>query len=281
MTSQSPAIKSVEQAAAPQDMSAVIGNDLGAVLIKKKPKQEDEEQPSFIWLLTFTDIMALMLTFFVLLYSMSTPREKEWEQMSKGLNAELNQHYTPAANLGDHEEIQVGSLDFSQALNLDYLGTIIKDAIAKDQRLKEITIIPQRDSLVISVPQHVLFQTGKLEISQDGRQVIFALSAALNHIRNRIEVVGHADPFSGESKALGLTSDWDISLLRAGAVASVLQSAGYKRSISFRGLSSGRYTDLPMNVEEPQKRALSQRLDIVIMKDDGSIRPLLAVEDSG
>jgi chemotaxis protein MotB len=250
-----------------------LPKDLAQASVQRRAVQTtDEDNGNLSWVLTFTDIMALMLTFFVLMYSMSEPRHDQWERMSAGLNAELRKYYTPPRNLGDHESVNVTMIDFSEALNLDYLTSVLRDIVEKDTRLSAVDIIPQREALIVSIPQHVLFEKGKTQISAGGREVLTALAAALNRIRNRIEVVGHADPFSGESKAMGLPSDWELSLLRAGAVASILHNAGYRRSVSFRGFSSGRYSDMPMDVEEPQKRALSQRLEIVLMKDDGTLR---------
>lgn len=246
--------------------------------LKKSRETEDESPGGMAWLVTFTDIIALMLTFFVLMYSMSEPREKEWERIAQGFSAELKRYNTPQWNRGDHESINIQTIDFSSAQNLDYLASVLKDAMVRDKNLQMLEIYPQDDHLIVSVPEHVLFEKQKLQISEQGRLVLSSLAMVLNRIRNRIEIIGHSDPFSGESRALKLSSDWELSLLKAGAVMSVFRNVGYSREILFRGYSSGRYSDISMNLQEPEKRALSQKIDIVINKDDGSLRSLLDIE---
>ena len=42
------------------------------------------------WLVTFTDLIALLLAFFVMLYSMSAVVPEPWEKMTNSLVARLN-----------------------------------------------------------------------------------------------------------------------------------------------------------------------------------------------
>ena len=59
---------------------------------KEKRKEQEDEAP--LWLITFTDIMALMLTFFVLLYSMSIPEVKKWEELTSSINKGFSKFYS-------------------------------------------------------------------------------------------------------------------------------------------------------------------------------------------
>ncbi|MFP4387114.1 MAG: flagellar motor protein MotB, partial [Alphaproteobacteria bacterium] len=64
-------------------------------------KNEDDERSRVpLWLITFTDVMALMLTFFVLLYSMSSPQEEKWKEMTRGLTQKLNAFEAAEYNRG-------------------------------------------------------------------------------------------------------------------------------------------------------------------------------------
>ena len=47
-------------------------------------------QPSAIWLLTFTDLVALLLTFFVMLFAMSNVKIDRWKEMIDTLSQSLN-----------------------------------------------------------------------------------------------------------------------------------------------------------------------------------------------
>ena len=47
-----------------------------------KKKQEDPPAGSPAWMATFSDLMNLLLCFFVLLFSMSSVDEKKWEEVA-------------------------------------------------------------------------------------------------------------------------------------------------------------------------------------------------------
>lgn len=245
-----------------------------------QPPASSEEGSTSLWLITFTDIMALMLTFFVLLYSMSVPSEEEWEDITTGLNRHFETQQSPKWYEGSQDEIDISKLDFSKALNLNYLRTIILETMSKDERMKNIVLFPQAGHLIISLPQDLLFESGQTQVSAAGKQALFAIGGSLSNIRNRIEVVGHTDPRpvqrgGGDGS---MQSNWELSLRRAISVADILKNVGYTRPIITRGLSSSRYDELSEGVSEERRLSLSRRVDILIMTDDGSERDTLSLD---
>ena len=52
-----------------------------------KKKQEDPPAGSPAWMATFSDLMNLLLCFFVLLFSMSSIDEKRWEEVAASFTA--------------------------------------------------------------------------------------------------------------------------------------------------------------------------------------------------
>lgn len=262
---------------------------------KKAPKKEEIQAGSFLapkrnngkstsgeagtslWLITFTDAMALMLTFFVLLYSMSVPTEEEWKDITKGFSNQFSKTRSAQWTHGSQDTISIGKIDFTQALNLGYLNTVLENVIEKDPRLKNIVLIPQADNLIVSVPQDLLFQSGQAIISAEGKQTLFAIGNAMGRIRNRIEVIGHTDPVKIRNRETPFLSNWELSLARAGSVALTIENAGYQRPVIIRGLSSSRYDDLPETLDEEERLSLARRVDIVIMEDDGSQQNLIDI----
>lgn len=245
------------------------------VMKKSSASAEEEEDRVPLWLITFTDIMALMLTFFVLLYSMSAPDQEQWEKMTDAISEGFSKFYSPENYSGPQDTIEIEKIGMSQALNLDYLKSVVTQAMAEDEKLARLVIIPQRDRLIISLPHDLLFEVGKAEVSVEGKQVLFSLSSLLERIRNRMEVIGHADPQPIQDPAGEFASNWELSLARAANVAAVLESVGYSRPITVRGLSSARYDELKGDFPEQELLAYARRVDIVIMKDDGSKRLFL------
>ncbi len=247
--------------------------------ISRHLKDKSKKVPA--WLLTFTDIMALMLTFFVLLYAMSVPEVEKWEDISSALNAGVSKFKSARAFKGSEEDINIDKLDFSRALNLDYLESVMNDLIEKDERLENIVVTHQKDHLILSLPVDLLFKSGKTDIGTQGKRALFAVGGPLSRIRNRIEVVGHTDPVPINRRNVDLKSNWTLSLVRAAQVAALLDSVGYERNIVVRGMSSARYEELPSDMDKERRKNLARRVDIVIMKDDGGRQKFLQAISSG
>lgn len=242
---------------------------------RRRGDGDDEEETVPLWLVTFTDIMALMLTFFVLLYSMSVPLEEKWEDLTKGLNKGVSRFESPKYYQGPIDEVNIDRLDFSRALDLRYLESILSEIINDNERLKDIVIIPQNKRLILSLPSDLLFPAGEAQVTTEGKRALFSLGGPLSRIRNRIEVIGHADPRPIENEESAFKSNWELSLARAVNVAGVLENVGYGRTVVARGLSSSRYDQLPEDITEDRRLSLSRRVDIVVMQDDGSERFLI------
>lgn len=229
----------------------------------------DDGKPP-LWLLTFGDIMALMLTFFVLFYSMAVPEEEKWDQMTTGLTQGVSTQKAPKWNSGGQDSVNIQKLSLNKALDLAYLQGLVQEVMNNNPTLGNVVLIPQRDRLVLSMPSDLLFDAGRADMSVDGEKALFALGGALYRIRNRIEIIGHSDPRPIPDKSAEFSSNWGLSLSRATTVAGVLEVVGYTRPMIVRGLSSARYDELPSSVPEAERLNLSRRVDIVIMKDDGA-----------
>ncbi len=236
-------------------------------IVRKKASDDSSHVP--LWLITFTDVMALMLTFFVLLYSMSSTQEEKWKQMSKGLSQKLNAFNAENFKSGSQDVISLDKISTSRALNVGYVKVVLGRLLAHKQ-LDDVMLIENEKRLILSLPSDLLFQSGQTEIGDEGRQALFELGGVLTRMKNRIEVVGHSDPrpITNTEKAQYKTN-WQLSLARATEVARVLKDVGYDRDIIVRGLSSARYDELPEQISQDERYALSRRVDIVIMNDGG------------
>lgn len=236
---------------------------------------KDQDASSHMWIVSFTDVMALMLTFFVMLFAMSEPAKQDWSEMTSALNNEFNKFYGPLFNRGPVDAINIARIDFDQALDINYLSALLDSIIVETPSLSAIEIIPQPGSLVIALPQDLLFDSGQADIKDVGARALYALGGSLSRIKNKIEVAGHADPrpIQGENAKFG--SNWELSLARAANVAALLNSVGYEKNIDVRGFSSGRYDDLAAIEDQERRESLSRRVDIVILDHDGRKKQLL------
>ncbi|NQZ14952.1 MAG: flagellar motor protein MotB [Alphaproteobacteria bacterium] len=235
--------------------------------VRKYGRRMGDNGDSSVWLISFTDVMALMLTFFVLLFAMSHPKEEEWENFSETVQENFNKFQGRPVNRGAQDAVNIEKVNFSKALDLNYLRAIMEDLIEKEPSLKIVKLINQRGGLVVSLPQDVLFDTGKANVKPEASKALFIIAGSLSRIKNRVEVVGHTDPRPITSGRYD--SNWHLSLARAANVAAVLENVGYENKVTVRGQAAGRYADIPASLGEIERLDLARRVDIVIMEDDG------------
>ncbi len=231
-------------------------------------KDEEGAQKAPLWLITFTDVMALMLTFFVLLYAMSTPQIDKWEAISVSLSSKFKDDGVKAYSSGSQDAVSIDKIPTSKALDLNYLRVLVTNLL-KSKDIKNVLIFQNNNRLIISVPSDLLFKSGQAEVGLNGKKVLFALGGALNRVKNRIEIVGHSDPRPITGTNGGYSSNWELSLARSSAVAAVLKDVGYNRHITVRGVSSARYDELSEDIPVEKRYDLSRRVDIIIMDDAG------------
>lgn len=236
----------------------MMGDDMESM-----PKEEGKKAA---WMVTFTDLVSLMLTFFVLLFSMSSVKVDEWDAMIDTLTQTLNpgKLTTVAAATA---KFNIGTIFRRQATNLDYLQGVLQSGMQNDPMLSKSDIMLLDDRLVIAMPGDLLFPPGQAVMPDEARSALFTLGSLLRNVGNQIGVNGHTDP-APPDPARGFASNWELSLARASAVSNALRASGYTDDIIAYGYADSRYAQLPdIAVEERLK--MGRRVDVVIFPTVG------------
>ncbi len=213
------------------------------------------------WLLTFSDLVALVLTFFVMLYAMHRVDTARYRNVVDSLSRSLNPQVPAYAPHPDAKHSSQG-LTPQRAAGLAYIATLLAEKAREDAALALARVTLHDDRLVIALPADLLFASGSATLADTGDATLYALGGVLGTIGNAISVVGHTDP---EPVGHGLYgSNRALSLARALAVADALHALGYGRPIPAQGLGASRFAELA-TIEPREKRfALARRVDIVV-----------------
>ncbi|PHS78740.1 MAG: chemotaxis protein MotB [Rhodospirillaceae bacterium] len=224
------------------------------------------EKANVAWMVTFTDLVSLMLTFFVLLFSMSSLQIDKWEEMTDTLSKTLNPSSVKTVAAAT-AEFNISTLIRRPATNLDYLSGVLQAGVKQDPLLAKSQIMLLEDRLVIALPGDLLFSPGKAVMPEETRSALFTLGGLLSNVSNQIAVNGHTDPKAPGPDA-GFTSNWELSMARASAVANSLRQAGYTDDIFAFGYADSRYQQLP-KLNEAERAAMGRRVDIIILPSVG------------
>lgn len=225
--------------------------------------------PQRAWLLTFTDLIFLLLAFFVLLFSMSVVDTDKWKAMTTSLSEELSPDpvVTGIIETTPLAEKQSGGVDEIQGIDLGYLGTLLKTQTEKNPTLRQGVISGLGERLAISLPGDLLFAPGEATLTDQARAALFELAGALAYVANRIVVLGHTDPVPVRGGLFA--SNWELSLARAAAVSDQLRGAGYDREIGVFGVADTRFGDLSAALPWVERMDLARRVDIIVDPNRG------------
>lgn len=215
-----------------------------------------------IWLITFTDLAALMLALFVMLFSMSTMDEAKWRRVTAALSPDGDPRSEEGTAPAVSAARNIAAAETAPGRDLDYLAALLARQMAAEPRLAEAILRRGGDRIVISLPEGLLFAPDSATPHARSDAPLFTLAGLLRNLPNRIEVEGHTDP--DPPNAARYASNWDLSLRRALAVRAALERAGYSRPVVARGYGASRFGALSPRLDPRRRYALARRVDIVI-----------------
>ena len=227
-------------------------------------EDEEEEGGTPAWMLTFADLVSLMLTFFVLLFSMSSLKVDRWEKLVQTLSQRLNPTREQSFS-APSTQFNIGSTFRDRAVNLSYLSAVLEDKMTEDPVLEQARLNQTANHIRVALPNHLLFEEGSAAITEDAARGLFTLSGVLANVGNQVTVRGHTDPGAVEGETYD--NAWSLSMARATAVANAMQRSGYGRDVTALGLADSRFQTLPEELSEEARRRLARRVDVVIRKE--------------
>ena len=240
-------------------------------------KSIDDQENAERWLLTYADLITLLLAFFVVMYSMSRIDSKKFGRMQAQLSSVLRGGATifPNGEAFDGEGaglLQIGDLRMIQWRVINRLspggdkvhgkseGKLFRDTDVAEAVNTEVT----ERGLIIHIKDYALFESGKADLRPEARVVLEAIADEVGDIGNHVMIEGHTDNVPiGTAR---FPSNWELSTARATNVVRYFVEAKElaPNRISARGF--GEYRPVATNLS-PEGRAMNRRVDIVILSD--------------
>jgi chemotaxis protein MotB len=213
------------------------------------------------WLITFADLISLLLTFFVMIFAMSTVEGERWDAVVRA----LSQWFTPFEYVDDAQSItgkSVDTFDPARAVQLDYLALVLENRFGNNRLVMIDGVQRLEDRLVISLPSALLFGGEGAVLARPARQALANIGETLRNVGNAILVIGHTSP--GPAADAPERSSWALSLTRSAAIATELRRAGYLRDIPIFGTNAMQIEHLSPEIDDDQRGLWIERVDIVI-----------------
>lgn len=218
------------------------------------------------WITTYSDLVTLLLCFFVLLFSMSEVDGAKFRQM-------MNSFQGGAGVLQGGTSIDMGALEFeTDEMDETELKELL-DALAEYADTiglgDMLTVEIEERGIVVRFMDNVFFDSGSADIKDQSYDMLRAVAELLNEegLKERqIKVEGHtdSDPIIYSKK---YPTNWELSSARA---TNVLRYFIEEGKIDGGRISSSGYSHYRPVVPNttPENKAQNRRVDIVILKDE-------------
>ncbi|HHY38135.1 MAG TPA: OmpA family protein [Clostridia bacterium] len=234
-----------------------------AMKILSGRKRKNEESPE--WLLTYSDMVTLLLTFFVLLYSYSKVDLEKFQKIVESFRRALAMTSVEPVTVPqvlDNDKAPPGISD-------EELYNKLRGLIQKEGLAGKVTVSSERRGIVIRLEEQVFFDLGKSELRPEALPVLQKIGAVLREIPDReLRVEGHTDDLP--INTLLYPSNWELSAARAGAVVRYFITDCGLRPWRFEIVGCGEFRPAYPNTN-PHWRQLNRRVEIVI-KEGGATK---------
>ena len=211
-------------------------------------QRENNNRPQELrgrWLLTFNDMMTLLLAFFVLIISMSHLDAGKLKGVAASARKMAGGAEVPKGSKLIVIEPVVSSWrndrERTQASGQYVPGGLEDRKKALRQSLSQmegVMVLPRKDGLALMMSEPLLFTPGAAELTGKGKQALKSLGEILQRTDVEIRVEGHTDD-------LPLTqgkypSNWELSLARA---VNAVQYLAVQGGVAPERLSAAGYAD--------------------------------------
>ncbi len=214
------------------------------IAISRRRKEEGEDITSF-WLITYSDMVTLLLSFFLLMYSFSVMTEERQQQLVDELRT-----------VSENKIVRERPRE-----DLEKAAREIAAQFQKDQAFVENT----ETEVTVGLSSEVTFASGDDALSDRGRAALEKAAGILAKLPNTIRIEGHTDsiPMRGGR----FSSNWHLSAARAQSVVRLLIASG----VDARRMQVVGYGDVrPRAVNDtPEGRAQNRRIEIKILRKAG------------
>ena len=219
----------------------------------------DDDMPTApFWMTTYGDIMTLLVTFFVLLISMSEVRMKKFQ------DAISNFQRQPGVFSGRNSVVPIDHSTSSEQSKARKRNQKYRSFLAK---LEEKDLEDQIQANLVENGIHVviadslMFRTGRARLIESSRSILRVLTDLLSEDIRTVVVEGHTDDRPIDTQRF--PSNWELSTARAASSVRFLQenAPGYEPS-RFTAVGYGPHHPRASN-DTPEGRARNRRVEIL------------------
>jgi chemotaxis protein MotB len=232
------------------------------------PEKENHER----WVISYADLVTLLLGFFIILYSTSKVDAEKFKLFAFGLNQAFNVSVRQGAPGGnpilDGGNGLLPNPISSSSIERDL--SVIENAIEQqaDQAgyAGQVIVTRQDDTIVIRLPNQLLFPSASADIKPEALGLLDVAAGVIARLPHQVRVEGHTDNVPVGTDRY--PTNWELSSARATAVLRYLAEHGGVNPSRAFAAGFAEFHAVGSN-DTPEGRALNRRADIVLLYPGG------------
>jgi len=238
--------------------------------LKSKPKPEKDRSER--WLLTYADLITLLMVFFVILYSFSIIDIRRFLSLKGSLDQAFNQGALSATSTTGLNDTVSGSSVQAQIAAANEaaeasLATELQQIAQASGSGQEVTISTSPAGVTLSMAANLLFQSGTGDLKPGAKQLLAQIAQPLRDIQNPIELVANTDdiqPAAGGNSSY--LDNWEVGNARAHSVLRTLVDEDKFPEARLSLGNNAQFQPLPGSPNTTaENRARNRRVDIFVV----------------
>ena len=255
---------------------------------RSKPEAPQEEGAP-AWMNTYGDMVTLLLTFFVLLFSFSTVDAQKWKAIVESFTGknpdEITVELTPDPDFTFEDVVfppmntpePVPSADDTDGAQMERLFNELYRKVKNHIKINgleyALDVTKDNDLIIIRITDTALFDSGHDKIREEAISLLDSIVTLFDEYDEAISLIqieGHTD--NVPIRSARFQSNWDLSTSRAVSVLQYCIENSALSPMKYAASGYGEYHPIAENTTEEGK-AKNRRVDFVIHSTQSIVLP--------
>jgi chemotaxis protein MotB len=226
----------------------------------KKSEEKLETAGMMRWLLTYADMITLMLALFIILFAMSTISRVKVQSFAKQVSAGFNNVWSinQPPNGGAN-----GEQSFESSSSIPAIQKELEKFVLKNHLENQVQIRGQQRGLVITLlSDKSYYDSGSAEMRPETLKVLDGIAPLLNRSSNEIVVEGDTDNVPIHTSQY--PTNWELSDARAVGVLRYLVEHDGVSPVRISSAGYGEFRPRNQNLTDADRQQ-NRRVDIVLL----------------
>lgn len=233
----------------------------------KRKKTDEEHENNERWLITYADLITLLLAFFIMMYVFSKKDAHKYEEVAGhlktiftgGTSAPGQAKAATPVPFDLPIKIAQGSSEEVQKKLEEELKSLADNSASQ----KNISVFVDERGAVIRILDKAFFDEGKADFKEKAKNALDKIVPVLKSTSNNIRIEGHTDNIPISTREF--RSNWELSVRRATEVVRYLIERYDFSPEKISAVGYAAYRPIVPN-DTAENRALNRRIEIIITK---------------